>query len=99
MSARMSARKCDLMTGDVLVPASKMSVEHSVPVIAQGAGFPGRRMRRLRRTETLRRMVRETRLSVDQLIYPLFVAETVRQPQEIGSMPGQYQWPLEGLDR
>jgi porphobilinogen synthase len=76
-----------------------MSVEHSMPVIAQGTGFPGRRMRRLRRTETLRRMVRETRLSVDQLIYPLFIAETVRQPQEIASMPGQYQWPLDGLER
>ena len=35
--------------------------------------FPAYRPRRLRRNETLRRMVRETRLSVDQLILPLFV--------------------------
>ena len=35
--------------------------------------FPAYRARRLRRSETLRRMVRETRLSVDQLIMPLFV--------------------------
>ncbi|HIJ68280.1 MAG TPA: porphobilinogen synthase, partial [Deltaproteobacteria bacterium] len=35
--------------------------------------FPDYRPRRFRRTENLRRMVRETRLSVDQLIYPLFV--------------------------
>ena len=37
--------------------------------------FPRYRPRRLRRNETLRRMVRETRLSVDQLILPLFVVE------------------------
>ncbi len=51
-------------------------------------GFPTIRMRRMRRTESVRRMVRETRLSVDDLIAPLFVCsgENVREP--IGSMPG-----------
>ncbi|HEY7347035.1 MAG TPA: porphobilinogen synthase [Ktedonobacterales bacterium] len=87
------------MPGDVMSPASKMVSEASHLSIARGEGFPGRRLRRLRRTETLRRMVRETRLSVDQLIFPLFIAETVRQPQEIASMPGQYQWPVDGLER
>ena len=50
--------------------------------------FPEIRMRRMRRTETLRRMVRETRLSVDNLIAPLFVCPGggVRDP--IASMPG-----------
>ena len=50
--------------------------------------FPIHRPRRLRKTETMRRMVRETRLSVDDLIYPLFVCpgEGVREP--IDSMPG-----------
>jgi porphobilinogen synthase len=50
--------------------------------------FPIHRPRRLRRTETLRRMVRETRLSVDDLIYPMFICpgEGVREP--IRSMPG-----------
>jgi porphobilinogen synthase len=85
--------------GDVMPLASKVVAEQSPLAIARGEGFPGRRLRRLRRTETLRRMVRETRLSVDQLIYPLFIAETVRQPQEIASMPGQYQWPVDGLER
>ena len=49
------------------------------------------RPRRLRRTPALRAMVRETRLHVDDLIYPLFVVhgEDVRRP--IGSMPGVYQ--------
>ncbi|HEY7414422.1 MAG TPA: hypothetical protein VH593_04460, partial [Ktedonobacteraceae bacterium] len=87
------------MPGDVIPLASKPVSEQSAPAPVRGESFPVRRLRRLRRTETLRRMVRETRLSVDQLIYPLFIAETVRQPQEIASMPGQYQWPLDELER
>ena len=53
--------------------------------------FPLVRMRRLRRTETLRRMVRETRLSPDHLIQPLFVVpgKNVRKP--VASMPGVAQ--------
>ncbi len=54
-------------------------------------GFPERRMRRLRRTETLRRMVRETRLSVDDFIYPLFVVPGQKMKTPIGAMPGQFQ--------
>ena len=54
-------------------------------------GFPVVRPRRLRNGATIRRMVRENRLSVDDLIYPLFVTngEGVRNP--IGSMPGVFQ--------
>lgn len=53
--------------------------------------FPIHRPRRLRSNDTLRRMVRETRLSVDDLIYPMFVCpgEGVREP--IGAMPGVNQ--------
>src|SRR5215469_14485186 len=87
------------MSGDLMPLVSKAVSESSPPILARGEGFPGRRLRRLRRTEAMRRMVRETRLSVDQLIYPLFIAETVSQPQEIGAMPGQYQWPVDGLER
>ncbi len=54
-------------------------------------GFPERRMRRLRRTETLRRMVRETRLSPDDFIYPLFVVPGQKVRTPIGAMPGQAQ--------
>ena len=43
------------------------------PSPTQRAQFPQARPRRLRRTENLRRMVRQTRLSVDALIYPVFV--------------------------
>ncbi len=53
--------------------------------------FPTYRPRRLRRTETLRRMVRETRLAVDQLIMPLFVVPGKGIERPIGSMPGVAQ--------
>jgi len=59
--------------------------------------FPITRMRRTRQNEQLRGLVRETHLSVDQLIYPLFVAEGLAQPREISAMPGIMQWPLEHL--
>jgi len=47
------------------------------------------RGRRLRRTETLRRMLRETKVTVDDLIYPLFVMPGTGVREPIGSMPGQ----------
>jgi porphobilinogen synthase len=50
-----------------------------------------RRPRRLRRTEAIRGMVRETRLSAEQLIYPLFVVEGAGIRREIASMPGVFQ--------
>jgi len=53
--------------------------------------FPRHRMRRLRQSEPLRRMVRETRLSSSDLIYPFFVTEGRDRRQEISSMPGQYR--------
>jgi porphobilinogen synthase len=59
--------------------------------------FPITRMRRLRRNETLRRMVRETRVSVDDLIMPLFVREGSGVKNPIGSMPGQFQWSVDTL--
>jgi porphobilinogen synthase len=49
------------------------------------------RLRRLRRTETMRGLVRETRLSADQLIYPLFVCEGAGVRREVPSMPGVFQ--------
>ncbi|HVN87684.1 MAG TPA: porphobilinogen synthase [Candidatus Binatia bacterium] len=53
--------------------------------------FPTYRPRRLRKNETLRRMVRETRLSVDNLIMPLFVVPGSRVSNPVGSMPGVLQ--------
>src|SRR5207245_10946005 len=59
--------------------------------------YPQDRLRRLRATAGLRRMVRETRLSVDNLIAPFFVVEgrDVRQP--IASMPGQWRVAVDHL--
>ena len=50
-----------------------------------------RRPRRLRRTAALRAMVRETRLSADQLVYPLFVCEGTAVRRAVSSMPGVFQ--------
>ncbi|MBE9238490.1 porphobilinogen synthase [Anabaena aphanizomenioides LEGE 00250] len=55
------------------------------------------RPRRLRRTETLRNMVRETILTVDDLIYPMFVMTGEGQKVEIPSMPGCYRYSLDLL--
>jgi porphobilinogen synthase len=55
---------------------------------AMGNTFPTSRMRRMRRDEFSRRLMRETQLTVDALIYPLFVVEGRRQRQPIGAMPG-----------
>ena len=59
--------------------------------------FPTTRMRRLREHPVVRGMVRETRLSVDGLIAPLFVVEGITAKEEIRSMPGQYRHTLESL--
>jgi len=59
--------------------------------------FPQRRLRRLRRTPTLRRMVAETRLTPDDLIAPLFVREGIKEPQPIASIPGVMQHTLGSL--
>lgn len=57
--------------------------------------FPVNRMRRLRRTQTLRRMVRETQVSADCLIYPLFAAHGMDAKVEVPSMPGVYQMSVD----
>ena len=53
--------------------------------------FPAYRPRRMRQNENFRRMIRETKLSVDDLIYPLFITEGKNFKKPIGSMPGQFQ--------
>jgi porphobilinogen synthase len=57
--------------------------------------FPTQRLRRLRRSESLRRMVRETRITRDDLILPLFVVEgrSVREP--VSSMPGVLRYSVD----
>ena len=53
--------------------------------------------RRLRATENLRSMIRETELSVKDLIYPLFVVPGTGVKNEIESLPGNYHWSLDRL--
>ena len=59
--------------------------------------FPIQRMRRLRATESMRRLVRETRLDPAQFILPLFAVEGDGIRREIGSMPGNYQLSVDEL--
>jgi porphobilinogen synthase len=54
-------------------------------------------MRRLRRTPALRRLVAETRLSVDDLVAPLFVREGIEEPAPVPTMPGVVQHTLASL--
>lgn len=61
------------------------------------AAFPITRLRRLRQNETFRNLVRETELSIDRFIYPLFISEEITKPIEISAMPGIMQWPLQSL--
>jgi porphobilinogen synthase len=60
-------------------------------------GFPVQRLRRLRRTPALRRLVAEARLGVDDLVAPLFVREGIDGPVPISSMPGQSQHTIDSL--
>src|SRR5215471_19278641 len=57
--------------------------------------FPIHRMRRLRRSERLRSLVRETRLTPESMIYPIFVCPGANVRNEIGSMPGQYNLSID----
>jgi porphobilinogen synthase len=59
--------------------------------------FPTHRPRRLRRTESLRALVRETELSVRSLVFPLFVCPGSKVKNEIRSMPGNFRWSVDLL--
>ncbi len=61
--------------------------------------FLTRRPRRLRRSETIRRMMRETTLQVDDLIMPLFVVHGTGIRQEIAPMPGNYRLSVDQLTK
>ncbi len=60
-----------------------------------GMDFPLVRMRRMRRTEALRQLVRETRLEPGQLIHPMFICPGEGIRKEISSMPGVYQQSID----
>jgi porphobilinogen synthase len=59
--------------------------------------YPDYRSRRLRKNENFRRLIRETRLSVDDLVYPLFVTDGKKIKKPIASMPGNFQLSIDHL--
>jgi porphobilinogen synthase len=59
--------------------------------------FPDYRPRRLRKNENFRRMIRETKLSVDDLVYPLFVVPGKDRKKPISAMPGNFQMSIDHL--
>lgn len=56
--------------------------------------FPAHRLRRLRYTQGMRRLIRETRVTVDDLVYPIFVEEGLEHRRQVGSMTGIERIPL-----
>ncbi len=69
------------------------------PSARSPAELPRRRPRRLRQSESIRSLVRETRLSPEMFIYPLFVCTGEGRRREVGSMPGVYQLSVDEVVR
>ncbi len=61
--------------------------------------YPDYRPRRLRKNENFRRMIRETKLSVDNLVYPLFAVPGKDIKKPIGAMPGNFQMSVDHIVR
>ena len=74
-----------------------MTLELFQPAKRGEAAFPVARPRRLRRTAALRRMVRETSLSMSDVIYPMFVRSGTDLRLPVASMPGVNQWSIDRL--
>jgi porphobilinogen synthase len=64
-------------------------------MLAVSMNFPDYRPRRMRRTENLRRMVRETRIATDDFVYPMFVVPGSGVEKPISSMPGQFNYSID----
>jgi porphobilinogen synthase len=60
--------------------------------------FPVNRLRRLRKNENIRRLVRENHILVDDLIYPIFIEDGKDIKKEIPSMPGIFRWSLDRVN-
>lgn len=65
--------------------------------MTSAGGFPAVRMRRLRTSPAIRRLVAETRLHPAELVLPVFVKEGLNEPRPINSMPGVFQHTRESL--
>ncbi len=80
------ARPRNCWTISAIEPVAVRPPAARIPVMA----FPATRMRRLRRTETLRTLVRETRLTPESFVYPLFICPGTGIRKEVRSMPGVF---------
>jgi porphobilinogen synthase len=72
---------------------------HPLPSKENTMVFPEYRPRRMRQNETFRSMIRETRLSADQLVYPLFVMPGKGNREEVSSMPGVFRLSVDQLKK
>src|SRR5688572_18724847 len=81
------------------LPKSRNAVPVSRDVDRRAAADSRRRPRRLRRSGAIRALVRETRLSPDMFLYPLFVCPGEGVRREIRSMPGVYQLSVDEVVR
>jgi len=61
--------------------------------------FPLTRLRRLRKNENIRRMVRENQLTIDDLVYPLFITHGEKVREEVQAMPGIYRFSVDQLEK
>lgn len=86
MSRRHVASPSKDKTVSLRTERAKRSGTTPAPVLQPG--YPATRLRRNRRSDWSRRLVRETTLTVDDLIWPIFVTEGTRERTEIDSMPG-----------
>src|SRR5579884_1944563 len=84
----MSGLSWSVTGGSSAGPSSRASGRPPPPGILKLMAFPQTRLRRLRATHALRGLVRETRLSPADLVYPLFVAHGIDRREPIQAMPG-----------
>jgi porphobilinogen synthase len=88
----------DTFTSEGLVDAIAEYLINGVsPVVSNRRLVARARPRRLRSTEVMRKLVRETALSASDFVYPLFVDERASEPKEIASMPGIMRYGLDQI--
>ena len=98
MSLKQRSSMRSLQSAEPHGPPQSGDLQYGGPRPGTGeAGFPQRRLRRLRRTSALRRLTAEQRLHPDDFIAPLFVREGVDEPRPIASLPGQFQHSRQSL--
>ena len=68
-----------------------------MPIFDFSREFPVSRMRRMRRDDFSRRLMRETRLTTDDLIFPIFIVDGENQRQTIDAMPGIFRLSIDEL--